>query len=215
MPKVTAPLLSFGASGQLANTMVFSSWKGRPYTRRYVIPSNPNSSGQQLTRNTFTWVNGFWKNAPALARLPWTAYATGRPLTDRNAFVGLNTAALRSEVDLAEMIFSPGARGGVAPAAVSAAVGDTQTVVTMTAPSLPTGWTISRGIAIAVPDQDPQTEADFSIFAAEDATDPYAPTITGLTNGTLYQVGAFFEFNRPDGSLAYGTALKDTVTPTV
>jgi len=55
MPKTTAPLLSFDARGQIAHTQVYSSWRGRPYVRRYSVGTNPNTSDQQLTRNAFTW----------------------------------------------------------------------------------------------------------------------------------------------------------------
>lgn len=46
MAKVTGPLQSFGASGQIAKSIVFGSWKGIAWVRRHVIPANPQSSGQ-------------------------------------------------------------------------------------------------------------------------------------------------------------------------
>lgn len=46
MAKVTGPLQSFSASGKLANSIVFAAWKGVAYVRQYVIPANPQSSGQ-------------------------------------------------------------------------------------------------------------------------------------------------------------------------
>jgi len=46
MAKVTGPLHSDGASGKLANSLVFATWKGVAYVRQYVIPSNPQSEGQ-------------------------------------------------------------------------------------------------------------------------------------------------------------------------
>lgn len=46
MAKVTGPLQSFSASGKLADSIVFGAWKGINYVRQYVIPSNPQSSGQ-------------------------------------------------------------------------------------------------------------------------------------------------------------------------
>ncbi len=46
MAKVTGPLQSFSASGKLADSIVFAAWKGIAYVRQYVIPSNPQSSGQ-------------------------------------------------------------------------------------------------------------------------------------------------------------------------
>jgi len=46
MAKVTGPLQSFTASGKLADSIVFSIWKGIAYVRQYVIPANPQSTGQ-------------------------------------------------------------------------------------------------------------------------------------------------------------------------
>ncbi|MBA7643920.1 hypothetical protein ES703_51654 [subsurface metagenome] len=48
--KVTAPLFSFTASGKLADSLVFMSWKGLNTVRKYVIPANPKSDDQITQR---------------------------------------------------------------------------------------------------------------------------------------------------------------------
>lgn len=50
MAKLKAPLFSFGASGQLAKSLVFMSWKGLNTVREYVIPANPKSDDQIAQR---------------------------------------------------------------------------------------------------------------------------------------------------------------------
>ena len=50
MSKVTGPLGSLDASGSIANTLVFSKWKGRNYVRLLVTPKNPMSDGQAEAR---------------------------------------------------------------------------------------------------------------------------------------------------------------------
>ena len=50
MAKLKAPLLSLGASGQLAKTLVFFSWKGINAVREYVVPANPDTTKQQTQR---------------------------------------------------------------------------------------------------------------------------------------------------------------------
>lgn len=207
MAKVNAPLLSFSAGGAIAKTQVYSKWKGRPYVRQHVIPSNPNTAEQQLTRNTFSWINNVWKNGPTLLQAPWDLYAQGQVLTGRNAFVGQNTRALRSEVDLADMILSPGAKGGIIAAAMVATGGALAISVALTAPALPTGWTITQGVAVAIRDQDPQTEVLYAMASGFDATDPYTINLTGLAAATDYLVGGWFEYAKPDGSTAYGASL--------
>lgn len=46
MAKVTGPLYSMGASGKIANAMVFFPWKGVNVVRQWLKPSNPMSAGQ-------------------------------------------------------------------------------------------------------------------------------------------------------------------------
>ena len=51
MAKVTGPLFSVEASGGYAGVIVFAKWKGRQYVRQLVIPSNPQTAGQEAARN--------------------------------------------------------------------------------------------------------------------------------------------------------------------
>lgn len=54
MPRVVGPLMSLSASQTLADTLVFSQWKGRYYVRLKVTPYNPKSNYQVGIRNTMT-----------------------------------------------------------------------------------------------------------------------------------------------------------------
>lgn len=54
MAKVTGPLMSLEASGTIGNALTFSRWVGRPYVRRYTIPGNPQTLGQEKHRNRFS-----------------------------------------------------------------------------------------------------------------------------------------------------------------
>jgi len=51
MAKLTGPFMSIDASGTFADTLTASRWKGRSYMRQRVIPSNPNTAGQQAVRS--------------------------------------------------------------------------------------------------------------------------------------------------------------------
>lgn len=51
MAKVKGPLMSLSASGSVADTIVFSIWKGRPYVRELVTPSNPQTADQAAVRS--------------------------------------------------------------------------------------------------------------------------------------------------------------------
>lgn len=214
MSKVSAPLLSFDASGAIAKTQVYAQWKGRPYVRRYVKPANPNTTEQQVTRNLFRWLNDIFKFYPGSAVAAWNAYADSLRITDRNAFIKQNLGPMRGETDINNMVISPSAKSGLIAAAINLTAGTEQITVALTAPSLPTGWTIVAAFAAAIPQQDPNTDVDFSVTAGTDATDPYSIVLTGLTAAQAYLVGGWFQYQRPDGTFAYGQSLQALATPT-
>lgn len=213
MAKTTAPLLSMEASGQIGSTLVASKWKGRAYMRRYTIPANPNTAGQQLTRNTFRWLNNVWKFMPGSATGAWQLYAETSRITDRNGFIKLNNGPLREETDLANMVLSPSAKSGLIAAAVTPTPAAGQITVDLTPPVLPTGWTVTKAYAACIRDQDPQTEAFYEVTAGSDATSTYQVILAGL-DAADYLVGGWFEFARPDGTPAFGQSLQDIVTVT-
>lgn len=209
----TAPLLSFAASGQIAKSLVFSKWKGRPYIRRYVVPANPQSTAQTLTRDTFAWGNAVWKVAPALLQAPWDLFATGQVLTGRNAFLSSVVRNLRGDADLTDIVFSPGAKGGLAADSIVVTPGVGTLTVDFTNPGGPTGWTLDSAIACVIKDQDPASGTLYQITADEDAVTQNQVVFTGLDN-VLYSVGAWLQWSKDDGSTAYGPSITDTGTPT-
>lgn len=209
MARTVAPLLSFEGSGQIAKTQVYASWKGRSYVRRYTIPANPNSSAQQLTRNTWRWLNDLWKFMPGSAVAAWQLFAESSRITDRNAWLKLNNGPLRTQTDLLTMTLSPSARSGLVAADIALTGGALQITVALTAPTLPAGWTITAAFAAAIQNQDPQTEAFYTVASGTDATDPYSIVLTGLEAATEYLVGGWFEYLKPDGKVAYGRSLQD------
>ena len=219
MAKVTAPILSMRARGQIGKSQVYASWRGVPYARQLVVPSNPNSAEQQATRTVFASLQDLWKRLGALSVAPWTAFATGRPFTDRNAFTGQNVRALRGKEDRADYIGSPGARGGVAPTAVSAdaTMNAGEIDVTITAPPAPTGWTLTQAVAFAMLDGAPNSKVPNPIAEGSDdepeAGTTNVVTLSGLTSSEPHVVAAWLVWMKPDGSLAYGASLTDTATP--
>lgn len=214
MARTVAPLLSFDAAGQIAKAQVYARWRGVGYARRYVIPSNPNTSDQQLTRNTFRWLGTLWSYLPSLVTDGWNRYADGQAMTGKNAFIKLNLANLRSETDLANFLFSPAAKSGPVAAGLALTPGNDQIQCVLTAPSLPAGWTIAEARFATIREQDPQTDALYTVSTASDASDPYDQTITGLASAADYWVGGWFKYTKPDGSFAYGPALMDTALTT-
>ena len=93
MAKVTGPLFSLSASGQIAKTLVFMKWKGIDDVRKYVIPANPNTAAQQTQRAYITAALAMWHVTDWVAAdlTAWNLLATtlGRVMSGFNAFVKL------------------------------------------------------------------------------------------------------------------------------
>jgi len=213
MAKVTAPLLSFGGSGSIAKSMVFSKWKGRPYVRRHVIPANPQSTAQTLTRDIFRNLSSIWLNLVPGGQTPWDRFAEGQVLTGRNAYMGKNLAVLRGEVDMALWIGSPGAKGGLVQETTVLTPGVGTITVVVTTPTPPTGWTVQQVQALMIADGTPEGITDFSTIAGSDLTSPYSILLTGVAV-TVYSVTAWVVWVKPDATIAYGpsvTALATTL----
>ena len=91
MAKVTAPLFSFGASGQLAQALVYFPFKGLNVVRSHVIPANPNSAAQQVQRGLMTSAVAEWHDAgyTDIDRSAWNRLAGtfGPGLSGFNALV--------------------------------------------------------------------------------------------------------------------------------
>lgn len=206
MAKPTAPLLSFGASGTLANALVYSKWKGRPYVRRHVIPANPKTVAQTLTRDIFRNLNSIWKVGGALLVAPWDRFADGQVLTGRNAFIGQNVSSLRGKADLADIIMSPGAKGGLPQSATVFTPGVADVTVDITPPTPPSGWTLTSAVAAALKDGAPEAITEFTTVEGEDLVAPYS-IVLALEATTSYAVGAWLKWAKPDGSIAYGPSI--------
>lgn len=219
MAKVTAPILSGRARGQIGATQVYASWRGVQYARSYVVPRNPQTAAQTQRRTVFTAINDLWKRMGSLARAPWGAATTGRPLTDRNLIISQNLKALQSEVDRQAWVGSPGSGGGVAATAVVAATtaNPGEIEVTVTSPGAPTGWALAAIVAIAFQDGVPQDLIP-SPIAEEENLAPTEDgdtvvTLTGLDSGVSHVVTAWPRWTKPDGTIAYGASLGTIAAP--
>lgn len=214
MAKVTGALLSLGAGGTIAKTVVFSKWRGIAYVRQHVIPANPNTTGQQATRNVFRTMSEMWKILPTIAVTPWDTFATGRAFVGRNAFMGQNTEAMRGEVDMDLFVGSPGARGGLPPLTMvptTVAAGGIE--VPMTEPAIPASWTLVSAQALVFEDQDPAVAFAGTVSAGEDVATPFTVDFTGLPT-VNHQVRGWLRWTKPGGQDAYSVALAAQIVVT-
>jgi hypothetical protein len=97
MAKVTGPLFSLSASGQLAKTLVYMKWKGIQDVRKYVVPANPKSSLQVIQRGYFHSAVDLWHTTTwnALDKLAWNILASVQDsvLSGFNTFIKKVTEA--------------------------------------------------------------------------------------------------------------------------
>lgn len=77
MAKVSAPLMSFRASGKLANALVYFPWKGIQSVRQYVIPANPKTPAQVTQRAKMTAAVAEWHSAAynTIDRSAWRVFS--------------------------------------------------------------------------------------------------------------------------------------------
>lgn len=88
--KVTGPGMSLSASGSLAGTLVYSRWKGRPYIRQLVIPSNPKSPAQTAFRGMWGFLSNQWKNFAPEDWALWVPLGEQGNYSPFNAYVKFN-----------------------------------------------------------------------------------------------------------------------------
>lgn len=59
--KGKSPLLSFGATGKLGNTLVYSRWKNLFVIKSKVDPTNPSTAAQETQRSIYGAAVEFWR----------------------------------------------------------------------------------------------------------------------------------------------------------
>lgn len=87
MAAVRGPLFSFDASGSIASTLTFAKWKGRPYVRQLVTPSNPNTIAQQGNRAIVKYTSQNWNLLSAGNQATWVALGAADSITGLDAWV--------------------------------------------------------------------------------------------------------------------------------
>lgn len=100
MARVTGPLHSDQASGQINGNMVFAKWKGRPYVRALVIPSNPKTAKQTGIRAMMKYLAQIWALGGPFTGGTWTAPALTDSVSAFNKFVGYNMRRWRNFIGI-------------------------------------------------------------------------------------------------------------------
>lgn len=103
MAKLNAPLMSFAASGKIAKSLVYATWKGIDTVRQYVVPSNPQTPAQQAQRSLLTMAVNLWRASwlSQEIRESWNKLASTRGLamSGFNLFTGQVTKLAAEDPD--------------------------------------------------------------------------------------------------------------------
>lgn len=100
MAKVIGPLMSMDASGKLANSIVYTGWRGIKVVRQYVIPSNPKTQPQESWRSVFATTISTIKELPASDFGAWRRRASGLAMSGYNLAIKTILAILQDNLQL-------------------------------------------------------------------------------------------------------------------
>ena len=205
MARVTGPLFSLGASGQIGKALVYSVWKGLPYSRRYVIPENPRTVKQVEVRDIFATLCSIWIRMPLLARTPFDLAVRGMSITNRNSHIGRNAKVLKGQTTLDKYVMSVAGGNALPPENVVVTPAAKKATITADAPTLPDGYTLKSIVAALIEDGKPTESWDHVTFADKDETTPYSITIT-VDKAAKFQYGVWCIMNRTADAKDFASA---------
>lgn len=192
MARVNGPLLSFGASGALAKTLVYTSYRSAKVVKTLGQPVNANSTAQQVTRGAFTFASSLWNYVGDDMRQQWEIKAKSERQQARNAFLQQVVHALRGKANLNDLRFMYQSEGMIPSygANVGAFAGSVFGISNFT--DWPTGFTpVTRALA-CIRQQDPYSPGDMTIYYAQQPGAGPNPVISGLPTGVQFLCCAWY-----------------------
>jgi hypothetical protein len=93
MARLQGPLHAEAAAGTLAGCLIYSSWRGRPYVKRYVVPRQPNTPAQLANQARFTAANDAWHDLTPEEQAAWESRGAPDNLPAYHAFMRAYTRA--------------------------------------------------------------------------------------------------------------------------
>jgi len=143
MVKLAGPALSLDASGTIGDTVTFSKWKGRPYARMRVIPSNPKSGGQQGMRAMFSFLSKEWDGLSAANKATWEDRADAASVSAFNAFMSYNQFRWRNFLGVSKEEPAAESADSSTMGALSAVAGVRSITVTQAVTAIGNAWAIA------------------------------------------------------------------------
>lgn len=211
MAKVYMPLLGGRASGSIAKSVTFTSWRGINIARQRVDPANPRTVAQTSQRDLFTYCVTLWSRLPVEIQDAWYPSVKGAAMTAANLFTKINTDTLRGDQYNTDIVWSPGQSGAAAITNLSATAGSGSVTVSATVGGVPQGYVIERVRFVLTKRTPPAGRFQGVVLTQHSESSPYSVTFTGLESGA-YVVGAFTECKDNTLKKVYGVSLSTVVS---
>lgn len=96
MVKLKGPGMAQSASGSLADQLIYSSNKGRPYLKLHAKPAQPRTPPQVAMRGILQFLSEEWRNIAPADQALWEPLAAAKTISPFNAFQALNLERWRS-----------------------------------------------------------------------------------------------------------------------
>lgn len=208
MAQVTGPLLSFGASGSVGGAVTFATWKGRPYVRQLVIPSNPKSDGQVAQRAMQKFLSQAWAALSGADQATFDAMASAHAYSPFNAYASFNLKRWTDFLAPSQTLTIPAAGtnptlGTFTPTGGSGSISISQAVTT-----LADGWGLA--IYLTAAELDEPVKSNTKVIIPFNGTTTITAQITGLAPGTYWVTAQAYKTSGAKGAI--GAATEVTVT---
>lgn len=169
MAKVTGPLMSLTASGQLGKSIVFLKWRGIADVRKWIKPANPKTADQVTERNNFKEAVTKYHTLAGNDMLALRDMSKGKPYTGFNQWIKWIRDAFQATITWVT-IKNVGASEITASGAKISATPDQAGVLKVLYGTTPGSWTDS------IEEEEPGAAADT----------PHTLTLTDLSAKTQY-----------------------------
>lgn len=91
MASLKGPLFSLEAHGQVAQTVIYETHRGRPYAKAYGKPSKPASADQLTHRARIKALATTWRGLSVEDKATWATYCTDQTWNHYARFIDANT----------------------------------------------------------------------------------------------------------------------------
>ena len=183
-----------GFSGKVG-PVVGASWKGIQYMRSYVVPANPNSSGQQGQRTSFSVMVALARDVlSTLINTYWDPFVSGMSGFNRFIQVNIGTLDVSDKLTITSKM-ALGTLEGVGSITGTYNTGDGETIVTWDQTVYGNG-ALTDSVGLVVYDQ---TNDDLTVFTPAVTRDDESITVTARVGLTATAVFAYLFFYRGTG----------------